>query len=396
MIKYRTMDVFEKNPNLGFYEFGGQKYFNKLNALLAAGANGWPTWHFNDHVYDRLDWSMDPAIDIEELYRLRAKQLREKYDYLVLFFSGGADSSTVMRSFVDNNLHLDEVVIGHPESGMSNWVNVRDADPRFTASEYELCAKPQLENLRITSPNTKITVNDYFNDMITTYRSDEWIMSARDYMHPSFVSRYSKKNLAHIKAICESGKSVAFIYGIDKPRLAIIDGKYHCYFLDIIANTATWDIDDYPNAKTEYFYWTPDLPEIAVKQAHCVSNWLNHPKNSKFQRLLKWPPEDFKEQAQLKSIFERAVREPLYPKWDFDLFQTYKSLAGFTAEQDYWFFKQHQNTHIYDTWKAGVDHLIRLIDSKWLQKDAQGQIQGLKGFISKMRYITDVKIQQGT
>lgn len=362
------MNHFEQNPALGYYRVGGVVYHNKIEALLSAGTLHHPTWHFNEHVYDTLDWSIEPNFDIESLYAERARQLREKYDYVAILFSGGADSSTVLNSFVKNNLFVDEVIVGHPESGLRDWDQKTDSDPRYTVSEYYHTVVPQLKQLAVDSPNTKITINDYFQDMIDEYKSDEWILAARDYFHPSFVSRYSKKNLTHVKKLCEAGKRVTFVYGVDKPRIAMMNGNYYCYFLDIIANTSTWDLDDYSTASTEYFYWTPDFPLLPIKQAHLVANWLDTPEANKFRRVVEWPPKNYEENQILKTVYDRAIREPIYPGWNFDYFQTHKSTSAIRAEQDAWFFKHHQNTHIHDTWTAGVDHLTSMIADRWLQR----------------------------
>lgn len=385
------MNHFEQNPALGYYRVSGAVYHNKIEALLSAGTLHHPTWHFNEHVYDTLDWSIEPNFDIESLYAERARQLREKYDYVAIFFSGGADSSTVLNSFVKNNLFVDEVIVGHPESGLRDWDQKTDSDPRYTVSEYYHTVVPQLKQLAVDSPNTKITINDYFQDMIDEYKSDEWILAARDYFHPSFVSRYSKKNLTHVKKLCEAGKRVTFVYGVDKPRIAMMNGNYYCYFLDIIANTSTWDLDDYSTASTEYFYWTPDFPLLPIKQAHLVANWLDTPEANKFRRVVEWPPKNYEENQILKTVYDRAIREPIYPGWNFDYFQTHKSTSAIRAEQDAWFFKHHQNTHIHDTWTAGVDHLTSMIADRWLQRNTTGKIQGLVGFISKMHLLRPVR-----
>ena len=380
------MNHFEQNAKLGYYCLNNKIYYNKIEALLAAKDKEMPTWHFNDHVYDQVIWDQDPDVDIETLYATRAQQLREKYVYIVVFFSGGADSSTVVNSFVTNGIFLDEVVIGHPESGMRDWVNTWNHHPAYTASEYYYTAEPQLKSLSIRSPKTRITVNDYFQDMIKTYTKDEWIMEARDYLHPSFISRYSKKNLTHVKDLCESGKKVAFVYGVDKPRLTVLGNRYCAHFIDSIANTCTWDLDHYPDCTTEYFYWTPDLPLLTVKQAHLVINWLDLPENRHHREAIKFGT-NYTSAQQHNTNYDRAIRAPLYPRWDLSLFQTHKSTSKITAEQDDWFFNEHKNTHIYDTWSAGIDHLLRLVPDRFLQRDEAGVVQGLLAFKSKMHIL---------
>ena len=228
----------EINPKLGFYKVDNQIYYNKVDALMATkGTNHHPTWHFNDEVFDSVDWTVNPEMSINDLYYIRAKQLREKYDYLVLFYSGGADSTTVLKTFVNNNLHLDEVISSHPISGLKQWENNnKDTDVSNTISEGEFALKPQLSWLSRVSSKTKITFTDYFDEMIKIYQSDDWFIEAKEYLHPSTIARYNKKNIPHIRKICESGKKIGFIFGIDKPRIAIIDNAYYSYFLDIIYN----------------------------------------------------------------------------------------------------------------------------------------------------------------
>ena len=64
----------------GYYTVGEKKSYSKLEAL------GWgsPKWHFNDEIFSAIDWTIEPPFDLWELYKQRAKQIREQYDYVVL------------------------------------------------------------------------------------------------------------------------------------------------------------------------------------------------------------------------------------------------------------------------------------------------------------------------
>ena len=87
----------ENNPKLGYYTVGTEKFFSKPRALLAAsGTDHFPEWNFNKEAFETVNWSNDPGIDLRLLYRMRAQQLRDKYDWIRLEFSGGADSTTVL------------------------------------------------------------------------------------------------------------------------------------------------------------------------------------------------------------------------------------------------------------------------------------------------------------
>lgn len=101
----------ENNPKLGYYTVGNEKFFSKPMALTkATETNQFPEWNFNNETFGAQDWLTDPTISIKELYRIRAQQLRDRYDYIRLEFSGGGDSTTALYSFVNNGIHIDEVV----------------------------------------------------------------------------------------------------------------------------------------------------------------------------------------------------------------------------------------------------------------------------------------------
>jgi len=57
-----------------------------------------------------VDWTKEPKESFKELCRQRAEQIRDTYDYVIVYFSGGSDSTTVMNAFLDNGIKIDEVV----------------------------------------------------------------------------------------------------------------------------------------------------------------------------------------------------------------------------------------------------------------------------------------------
>ena len=172
-----------ENPKLGYYQVGNTKHYAKTVALMeATKTNKFPEWNFNRDVFDRVTWLIEPSTDITELYRLRALQLRDQYDYIRLEFSGGADSTTVLYSFVLNHIHLDEVVFRYPKTGEKNATT---SDPfntkcENTLSEWEFAAKPILQWLSVNHPEIKITMHDYSENMLETQLDDSWIFRTKD------------------------------------------------------------------------------------------------------------------------------------------------------------------------------------------------------------------------
>jgi hypothetical protein len=82
---------------------------DKISALAACSKGQWPEWHFMEDTYG-FNWTQEPIGDLTDWYRARALQLRSKYDRILLLFSGGIDSITVLRTFVDNNIPLEGLV----------------------------------------------------------------------------------------------------------------------------------------------------------------------------------------------------------------------------------------------------------------------------------------------
>ena len=94
----------------GYYKVGNQKFYSKAQAILYDQQNHKGIdFIFNDEDFLSADWKNEPQESLDEIYKQRAQQLREKYDYLVLSYSSGVDSTNILHSFLYNNIHLDEV-----------------------------------------------------------------------------------------------------------------------------------------------------------------------------------------------------------------------------------------------------------------------------------------------
>ena len=142
---------FEPNKKLGYYVVNNEIYYNKNQAMLAGskqpgnvgGLNNDPVrWMFNEDAFIKFPWHEEPTVPLNELYRIRAQQLRDRYDYIRLELSGGADSTTVAYAFLLNGIPLDEVVFRYPEKGSKDATNNPwDTQSRNHLSEWEFAAK---------------------------------------------------------------------------------------------------------------------------------------------------------------------------------------------------------------------------------------------------------------
>ena len=111
-----SVKTIETNDKLGYYTVGQEKIHHKPIALMrATETNQFPEWHFNRTQLDAQVWDVEPSASLQELYRIRAQQIRDKYDYIRLEFSGGADSTVVLYSFLNNGIFVDEIVTRWPK-----------------------------------------------------------------------------------------------------------------------------------------------------------------------------------------------------------------------------------------------------------------------------------------
>jgi len=369
---------------LGFhYKVGSSIFYNKIDAVLHANKTLEDiTWHFSEDTFTAMDWTVEPTTSLDELYKIRARQIREKFDYVVILCSGGADSTNVVRTFLNNGIHIDEVLAAAPMSGLRDYdFNNKDTSHLNTMSETKYAQLPLINEISQSHPNIRITLHDYFNEMLN-YKTDDWLYQSEDWIHPSSVARYRYERIPHLKQLAESGKKIAFVYGIDKPALSVgRDGNIYSSFSDLTINTQRQPFDSfYPNVENVLFYWTETLPQIVVKQSHAVAHWLHKPENALALRYLldrrtmmssfwTWQTHRYRH-----SKYERAIVPCLYPSTSKDIFQAEKPTKLFLGEHDGWFYKHHQSTNTYQMIVSDTTSFYKNINPKYLNEDKNGFI----------------------
>ena len=85
---------------LGTYSVHDKKYTSLISAVLEAQKTLSDIgWDFFSDDFKKVNWSIEPELTLDELYRLRAQQIRNTYDYVIVMVSGGADSTNVVKTF---------------------------------------------------------------------------------------------------------------------------------------------------------------------------------------------------------------------------------------------------------------------------------------------------------
>lgn len=346
----------------GYYQVGWKKFHHKTLALIEHTKTRQPVeWIFNDNIYSAIDWSIPVPESLDELYRKRAQQLRDNYDYLALYFSGGADASNMLRAFVNNGIFLDEIVMQSPEP-VKNTFNKEDTSDANVYSEIPYSAIPILNELKnLIHTNTIIRYQDTSQGLIELFNHEDWFESnpfgvtlglnplARQ--HTSFTEK-------HILKLCDTGKRIAQLIGTDKP-LIMYDGKnYYSYFLDVTAlhvppvDLTKKEISD-KAYHTEFFYWTPDMPDIVVKQAQEVK------KHCELDHSIRTAVCGINTHiGDLRSILHPII----YPSMPEPPFQVAKSGNSAVRKKDNWFWDNATSLQKFN-YQGTINHLRNNIDA---------------------------------
>jgi len=387
------------NSNNGYYKVGNQIFFDKIKAILFANQTlDNIEWNFNDDVFESINWIDEPETSLQDFYKNRAQQIRDQYDYIILMCSGGADSTNVAYTFLNNNILVDEIIAAAPISGLNNYnTNTKDNRAENVISETVYAQLPLMSELSQKFPSVKITLHDYFEDMLG-YETDDWLLRSGDWIHPSCVARYSLEKFKHIKDLAESGKRVAVVYGIDKPTLTKDKhGDISVMISDLAVNVPRPPFSkDYPSVDIVLFYWTPEMPQMLAKQAHAVANYIYKPENKLLQQYMFYPTLPYDIARYNQSRWEKSIIPAIYPDQHRNVFQSHKPLRLFLANIDEWFYKLHSNTITWQMIDSDFRNFIKTIDSKYLLRNRLGFKINCKfykiGNESKFDIPTDSKI----
>ena len=380
--------VYESNQRqdkFGYYTVDNLKFYSKFDAMLAEQRTGKPLkWNFNDQIYGSYNWTIEPTESISELYRQRAQQLRDSYDYLVLYLSGGADSANILSTFIEHDIKLDEVVSCHNMDATKDKENSVNAEIFNFATVLSDRAKQKQPDLKHRMIDLSQAIMDFYKD---TDNKFDWMYYASTHYSPNVLAR---KNLPLTvrdwTEMFTSGKTVGFIYGIEKPGLSEFNGNFYFKFSDMsvdLGNSSIAQILDRPWEFNELFYWSPDSPKIVIKQAHLIKRYLTVTRN-----LDDYEPRKSMTAAPVQTVIDKKIsfmrndvmHRIIYPWWEPNPWQ-WKSPSNTISIKDDWFFNQTDNEQSKRFWKMGIEELWRRAPDKW-KYDPADVSKGIRSCLS--------------
>jgi len=377
----------------GYYQVDNIKTFSKFEAYqFAKGDMSKIQFIFNDDIMSQYDWTIEPEKDIYELYAERARQIRNKYDYLVLLYSGGIDSHTVLKSFLDNNIHLDEIFT------FTN-AKVESTTGKFNQEVFN-AAIPFVSSLNLVKLGTKFRLFDISDLIINMYQDDfvvenyhlynqgpanNWTSAIRSHVLKSKVEDHLK--------LTEQGKTVCYIWGFDKPFLRFDNNKYSISFIDAcidlnmrqFINKKTF-ISKFANFFDEAFYTCREFPEISIKQGHLLLKLIKTIKPT--DKILRFKEEiptigpfvihHYKEQY--KFLPKKLVDAAIYPEANLLQFGDDKTKGSIIIPQkDKWFTSSNHDNQ--KRWFQNFNNLIKQNKNFYVFRN--NEVMNIKSIFSK-------------
>lgn len=361
------------SKKLGYYTVGDFETFQKHRAIeYSRKYGGFPKWHFNDVEYANTDFKTCPMTSLEEMYRRRAEQLRNRYDYLVLFYSGGSDSQNILDVCIKNDIFIDEIVCCHSLEGDGS------TQAYFNAEIFNV-AVPFLDKIRSDIPHTKITLVDQTQATLSNFTHPDWFWTHSMALTPNCVVRSKIREWhPHFRQLVDSGTTVGFIWGRDKPKLFLDENnRYYTIFDDNNDNNTSAYSQIQSGWYDEFFYQDPENTDIVVRQCHEIVGRILEDSIPEAYCVDEFTvaPTSFGSTKSGKKISNNGVACMLYPTWKETTFSNGKNPSMIYGARDRWFFQHYSQSIAYKNWKQGIDDLetflknIKQHDYYWLNTE---------------------------
>lgn len=386
----------EKNQ-FGFYECGGLSTYSKLEAIEHANrTEQHASWNFNRENYRSWAWQQEPKEDLWDLYRMRAQEIRDRHDYIILMFSGGADSSNVLDVFLQSGIQLDELASYHQLNGSGSQNNYMD-------SEVFKVAYPRCRSVIEKHSNIRHRMIDWSSLVLDLLGKpeeiDRFVYTQNKFLTPSNICKpYLRESVPEWRDLIRSGARLALIWGANKPSLRVNHRGQTCYAYhdsnDFLVPVAVQN-DNRPDYHDELFYNPVDTPIIACKQAHMIYRacqerpdnmmisqaWYHeHGHSIPRQQWLNSINGNVMIDQQKHYLKREAVHSVIYPHWDTETYTEGKPSSWIRNPRDNWLF-EHNHPGALEI-QNRIKRVYEGIGAKWL-KDPKDWLQGLSGWYNE-------------
>jgi hypothetical protein len=255
--------------HFGTWHYQNQIFYDRISAIRAASKDNNTyesiSFKYYDEEFDKINWTVEPDISLQEYYDKRAWELRNQYDYIVLFYSGGHDSHNILDTFARNKLPIDEIIIRatNLENLDENNINIYSYD-----IETKLVAYPIAKYYKETYfPHVKITFQDNTKLVVDFWKNNSKLHEKNQFV-PDPVHSIRLDYNRNFNIINEN-KKIAYILGADKPFINHDDIGYYTFINDDNSFRQAKRKHD-QNYNIEFFYWHKNAAPMIAKQCHMI------------------------------------------------------------------------------------------------------------------------------
>jgi hypothetical protein len=370
-----TSSIDHSDPaRLGFlyYQVNDFKTISKIAALEKAGGDvNKIKFYCMDDSWKNYDLSKEPTASWDDLLRIRAWQIRNRYKHVALMYSGGWDSHTMLMTFVKNKIPFEEILIWNRTSYMPD------------------------HELQDSYETAKQIIKDYsLNCKIGTFEipwghhAEIYKRFGENYIYlpgcpvafnqtGSVVRHDLLDSFTEIKNKHAPGSAV-FLEAHDKPRVNLYQGKWYYFYPD--ASLYIY----FGKGAAEMFYISPDCLDLQLKQAYMSIRY--------FENLISennYGPEIVHEIQSFK-------HPKLYAEWNQHIGRVcqnnYSSIYGL-GKHGFISSKRLENVKIENFTKDYVDNIHRIYTGG-LNKikeltNFHPEVEGVPVISSKQHYVRD-------
>jgi hypothetical protein len=328
------------NNNIFYYFNDNTRFDSKLVALEhSIYRNQNFNIYYHDAVYDSLNWKIEPPGSLQSHYIHQAKRLRDEYDYLILCYSGGIDSTNILETFHYNNIKLDKIIT---VAAFSEDSFIGD-DTNHNGEIYHN-AFPYIKHLNLQNIFQVVDYAKEFNNLskFSLLKNRDWIEKTGNWFSPHNWIWNDIHDYVVPKEFLN--KKIAFIFGRDKPTLHIDEsGNYYFSFIDSALNSYGY-YRGRDNIDTVNFYWDPGYPLILIKQLHILKKFheFSNEKNMSFNLFRK-----------VQFLGNIDVHTLIYDLKMPLSFVGQKSQSTIISRRDT-YLKNRTNSDVFDIYKSGV------------------------------------------
>jgi hypothetical protein len=277
----------------GYYQIGDYKTYS-LHEMMDRYKEDPQSysWHYNDDFFSQYDWKQEPTESIDDLYKQRAIELREQYDYLVLGYSGGIDSANMLYAFLDNGIYPDEIcridskydTVSHRylEGKWKTWKQLDDLEKRY----------PQIKIRRFD--NSDLVLNwpkiiEDANKQLDLNWDPIYYWGPRTSIH-RLTNDVMYKHISDWQQLLKDKKTIGYVEGVDHVTLRC---NFNTYPNSLIHNFTDIDVlgrmtpmrqmlNEKERDVLEFFYMGPTetCAKILIKQCHITKNFFKKTLNS--------------------------------------------------------------------------------------------------------------------